>query len=84
MPRMGPFLRTICLVTMGSLATLALPRPAHAGVCGGLGVPQPVPVVVAPTPVVLVPPPPVVVHTGYYGPYGYRHRWHRWHRWHCW
>ena len=49
------------IVTLLSLATLALPLPAYARVRVSVGIGIPAPVVVAPAPVVVAPPPPVLV-----------------------
>jgi len=73
MKRASILLWTSGIVTLLSLATLALPLPAYARVRVSVGIGIPAPVVVAPAPVVVAPPPPVLVARpplvlgGYYG-----------------
>jgi len=60
MPHTKTLLRTLAVVAVVGLATLALPLSAHAGVRVSIGVG--LPVVVTPAPVVVAPPPPAVVY----------------------
>lgn len=60
MQRTTTLLRTLVIVAVLGIATLALPLAAHAGVRVSIGVGFPV--VVAPAPVVVAPPPPAVVY----------------------
>jgi hypothetical protein len=90
MKRMNTFLRTLGVVTLVGMASLALPFPAQAGgvhVSIGVGLPvvvAPAPVIVQRAPIIMVPPPVVVsepqVVYGY--PYyrGYHRHWKHHHR----
>ena len=73
MKRLSTMVRTVVVVTLLSVATLALPFSAHAGgVHVSVGIGLPFPVAVVPVPVILAPPvivqpAPVVYHSLQFG-----------------